>query len=186
METELTKKLKKAIHNYRAIMPTKMRTVRYADEVWTPTGIVDSIRFEDVPVEESDRCFRLERNDICKYGGQYRTCGNYCKGCVYHTHSVTKTGICVTCFECKISLTDFKSPHGHNFCGNRNYYVVPKDLAQTIKDLVPDDIGIIAYYGNNRLRKIKECKYQEISDELKCGLLYDALKKWCDGKQSKI
>ena len=61
-----------------------------------------------------------------------------------------------------------------------------KDLAQTIKDLVPDDIGIIAYYGNNRLRKIKECKYQEISDELKCGLLYDALKKWCDGKQSKI
>lgn len=105
---------------------------------------------------------------------------------VFITHSVTKTGICVTCFECKISLTDFKSPHGHNFCGNRNYYVVPKDLAQTIKDFVPDDIGIIAYYGNNRLRKIKECKYQEISDELKCRLLYDALKKWCDGKQSKI
>ena len=70
LETKLTKELKKAIHNYRAIMPTKMRTVRYADEVWTPTGIVDSIRFEDVPVEESDRCFRLRRNDICKYGGQ--------------------------------------------------------------------------------------------------------------------
>lgn len=94
METELTKELKKAIHNYRAIMPTKMRTVKYADEVWTPTGIVDSIRFEDVPVEESDRCFRLERNDICKYGGQYRTCGNYCKGCVYHTQCHKNRDMC--------------------------------------------------------------------------------------------
>lgn len=40
-----------------------MRTVRYADEVWTPTGIVDSIRFEDIPVKVYNGCSKLERNE---------------------------------------------------------------------------------------------------------------------------
>ena len=183
METELTKNLKRAIHRYRPIMPTQMRTVRYADEVWTPTGIVDSIRFEDIPVKVYNGCSKLEINEKCKFGSHICELGDYCKGCVFHKHTVLETGICITCFECKITLQDFKSPNGHNFHGNKNYYVVPKELVAKIKDLVPEDIGIITYYGNGSLRMYKECVYKEIDKELKIRLLYDALKKWCDGNQ---
>ena len=94
LETELTKKLKKAIHNYRAIMPTKMRTLRYADEVWTPTGIVDSIRFEDIPIKEYNGCKKLEHNELCKYGPNIQKDGNYCKGCVFHTQCHKNRDMC--------------------------------------------------------------------------------------------
>ena len=47
METELTKKMKKGLASFKLEMPTNMRTPRFAEEVWTPTGIVDFIRFED-------------------------------------------------------------------------------------------------------------------------------------------
>ena len=184
METELTKTMKKLTHSFKPIMPTQMRTLRYADEVWTPTGIVDSIRFEDIPVKEYNGFKKLEHNELCKYGPDIQKNGNYCKGCVYHKHSVTKTGICVTCYECKITLADFKSENGHNFHGNRNYYVVPKEIVENIASLVPDDIGIITYHGHNYMRVYKECKYKEIDNELKCLLLYNAMKKWCDGKQN--
>ena len=182
METELTKTLKKLTHYFKPIMHTKMRTLRYADEVWTPTGIVDSIRFEDIPTKELNDCRKLKHNEPCKLG--QKEVGEYCKGCVFYQHAVLETGICVTCFEVKITFEDFKSPHGHNFCGNRNYYVVPKELAPKIVDLVPDDIGIITYHGHNYMRVDKECKFKEITEELKCRLLYDGLKKWCDGSQS--
>lgn len=47
METELTKKIKKLTHTYKPQMSTGPtgRTIRYADEVWTPNGIVFSILF---------------------------------------------------------------------------------------------------------------------------------------------
>ena len=87
----------------------------------------------------------------------------------------------ITCYECKITLTDFKSKNGHNFHGNKNYYVVPNYLVKDIKDLVGDDIGIISYYPEtNKYRIYKECKDREISHELKEQLLYDAFKKWVD------
>lgn len=183
METELTKTLKQLTHKFKPIMPTSMRTIRYADEVWTPTGIVDSIRFEDIPLNEIHSCSKLKYGESCKMGAHITSTGSYCKGCVHHSHSVTATGICVTCFECKITVADFKSPNGHNFHGNKNYYVVPKEIVNDIVSLVPDDIGIITYHGHNCLRIFKECEYKEISESLKTELLYNALKKWCDRKQ---
>ena len=87
----------------------------------------------------------------------------------------------ITCYECKITLSDFKSHNGHNFHGNKNYYVVPKSLVNDIKDLVPQDIGIIAYYPDtNNYRIVKECEQKKIDETLKVRLLYDALKKWVD------
>ena len=49
METKLTSLIKKATHTYNPQMGN-LRTIRYADEVTTPTGIVDSIRFEDIDI----------------------------------------------------------------------------------------------------------------------------------------
>ena len=58
METELTKEIKMLTHTYRPRMSNSKvgRTIRYADEVCTPNGIVDSIRFEDYVVSRSEDC----------------------------------------------------------------------------------------------------------------------------------
>ena len=43
-------------------------------------------------------------------------------------------------------------------------------------------IGILSWNGHG-LRCYKPAKYLEISADLACQLLYNALKKWCDGVQ---
>lgn len=89
LETELTKKLKKAIHNYRAIMPTKMRTLRYADEVWTPTGIVDSIRFEDIPIKAYNGCKNLNITNYANMVLTFKKMAIIAK-VVFITHTVSQ------------------------------------------------------------------------------------------------
>jgi hypothetical protein len=198
METELTKKMKKGLRYFKPEMPTTMRTIRFAEEVWTPTGIVDVIRFEDYKERDDSFCgmidyksFPKQEQEImrtahpkkmlgeCKVDGKTYPNKN-CKGCFWHKHSYV-VGMLITCYECKITLSDFKSHNGHNFHGNKNYYVVPKSLVNDIKDLVPQDIGIIAYYPDtNNYRIVKECEQKKIDETLKVRLLYDALKKWVD------
>lgn len=87
-----------------------------------------------------------------------------------------------TCFEIKISKADFKSKNGHNFVGNKNYYVVPKELFNEVEKLIPKDIGIILFYKNGSLRLKKESAYKDISKENLNIYLFNALKKWCDLK----
>lgn len=187
LETELTKKMKRGLVGFRPEMPTNMRTVRFAEEVWTPTGIVDFIRFEDYKGKDYSYCGYREHLENtgqkitsgCKIAGE-KYPNNNCRGCVFCRHGYD-VGMLVSCYECKITLSDFKSENGHNFHGNKNYYVVPNILYDKIKDLVPEDIGIIAYYEKtNNYRVKKECKFKDISHELKERLLYDALKKWVD------
>ena len=106
-ETDLTKRIKQLTHSCLPKLKTSMRTIRWADEVWTPTGIVDSIRFED-------------------------------------------------------------------------YYVNKEYLCR----LIPDDIGILVYYEGNKsygLRKYKSSRWRDVPDKTKVFLLYNAMKKWCDG-----
>lgn len=182
METELTRTIKTMTHFFKPIMNTDKRTIRYADEVWTPTGIVDSIRFEDFIVNESDSIICRAKEfgypiiqetcDRCKPKG--------CSGCMNRKRvAQLEYGIMTTCFEVKISVSDFKSKNGHNFHGNKNYYVVPKDILQTVLPLVPDGIGLIQYTAGG-LRIKKECDLREIDDKLLNILLYNAMKKWCD------
>lgn len=198
METELTKKIKRACHTYKPALNTTLRTIRYADEVLCPNGgYVDSIRFEDYIAENRSYCL-LENPEKaqngtqhiienipkhCKLGEEYRYYNPYCYGCVWkHTEHILD--MLVTCYEIKISVSDFKSKNGHNFYGNHNYYVVSSDIYNEIKHLVPDDIGIIVYYKDSgTMRTMKKCKFRNISDEDKAFLLYNALKKWCDGTQ---
>lgn len=200
METELTKKIKKACHTYKPQLNTTMRTIRYADEVVCPNGgIVDVVRFEDYIVYDESFCEKLNPelmsdNDreimkkmnisagSCKLGKEYTFDKERCKGCVYKKTSHI-LDMLVTCYEVKISVSDFKSKHGHNFFGNRNYYVVNAEIYENIKELVPNDIGIIVYYKDSGYMKTKrECKHIEIDNDVKITLLYNALKKWCDGQ----
>lgn len=203
IETDLTKKMKKATHAYKPLMSNGKvgRTIRWADEVWTPSGIVDSIRFEDYVSDVYEKCKRINYEPYLRGGdallkhiphgslplGQCKIEGitfpcKECKGCIYRVRDVKKVSMCTTCFECKITMADFRSKNGHNFHGNRNYYIVPRELVSKIEILVPDNIGIIAYIEkSNSLRMIRECEFREIDNELRWKLLYAAMKKWCDG-----
>jgi hypothetical protein len=199
METDLTKRIKALTHHYRPKLHTEKRTVRWADEVWTPSGIVDSIRFEDYYENEEYLCRLLDAERFsekepyltehrhepgkCFRDGSTEQNAQKCRGCVLRCHN-WRVGMMVTCFEVKITYQDFKSRNGHNFHGNENYYCVPKALAARIAGEVPAHIGILAYFEGERqygLRQLKPAEWQEVSDQTKVLLLYNAMKKWCDG-----
>lgn len=46
------------------------------------------------------------------------------------------------CYEIKSCIQDFLSKHGHNFIGDYNYYVMPKELYDTVADEIPYDVGV--------------------------------------------
>lgn len=183
METELTKAIKKRLHYFRPAMNSSMRTIRWAEEVRTPTGFVDVIRFEDYIANNESYCSREHPStkfippQPCKIPGKAFPCDE-CRGCVHHKH-VYELGILTTCFEVKITVSDFKSENGHNFHGNRNYYAVPIEIYDKIESLTPPGIGIIVLYPESHHMIVKrECEHREISYEDLAYMLYDALKKW--------
>lgn len=199
METKLTKRIKALTHGYKPKILSSMRTIRWADEVWTPTGIVDSIRFEDYYSDEEYLCKLIDTGRFsekdnrttsymrklgeCFRDGSIRKDDQKCHGCIFRRH-LWNIGMMVTCFEVKITYSDFKSKNGHNFHGNENYYCVPKDLAPKIESEIPADVGILAYFEGEKqfgLREYKPSGWREIPDSLKADLLYNAMKKWCDG-----
>lgn len=176
-ESNLTKEIKRALRNYAPKMPSNNRTVRWAEEVDVGTGFVDVIRFEDYV--ESTRT-ETGCTGIKPLKSYCETIPD-CKKCYLWGKANIKTlGIATTCFEVKISKSDFKSKNGHNFVGNFNYYVIPKALYPQIKGFVPDDIGVILYCGHGYLRKKKECEYKEVDKGELSRYLYNSLKKWCD------
>lgn len=197
LETELTKAIKAATHYFSPKLNINMRTIRWADEVWTPSGIVDSIRFEDYKTGREMLChlvdtdrfsdhiqhvwdFQGHKKGICFRDGSVVKSEEKCHGCVYRT-CIDTVGMMITCYEVKISYRDFKSKNGHNFHGNENYYVAPVDLAKKIAQEVEADIGVIAYYESGNMRIIKKSGWRDVTEETKVYLLYNAFKKWCDG-----
>lgn len=177
METDLTKQIKQAVRKNNPLIKSTLRTVRYAEEVKTATGIVDVIRFEDVYKEkEIYEC----KEDICKEENLKFPC-DLCKGCVYKVLKKNlSTDICVTCIEIKITKSDFNSHNKWSFVGNRNFFAVPKGLENQILDQVPEEVGVLVYYPKSKkVRVFKKCVYKEISNETLIQLLYNALRKYC-------
>ncbi|MDR1630068.1 MAG: hypothetical protein LBS36_07655 [Oscillospiraceae bacterium] len=101
--------------------------------------------------------------------------------------------ILIQCFEIKVSLSDFKSKHGHNFVGNLNYYIVPNELYPKVKDLIPEGIGVLVYFDGAGevkknscgysvfpycgLRRKTDAKYREMSDEDQKWMILNVLKR---------
>lgn len=46
------------------------------------------------------------------------------------------------CYEIKSSIEDFHSKNGHNFIGDYNYYVMPLEVYEKVKDEIPYRIGV--------------------------------------------
>lgn len=57
----------------------------------------------------------------------------------------------VHCFEIKQSVSDFHSKAHLSFFGNKNYFVMPLELYEKVKDEIPKDIGV--YVAIDHLEK---------------------------------
>lgn len=70
------------------------------------------------------------------------------------------------CIELKQSVNDFHSKAKLTFLGNRNYYAMPYDIYEKVKDEIPKEIGVLTLPRDYILRKdtemliAKKCKHQ--------------------------
>lgn len=66
------------------------------------------------------------------------------------------------CYEIKSSIEDFKSKNGHNFIGDFNYYVMPEDVYQIIKNQTPYNVGVyVPDESGKALYSIKKAKRKD-------------------------
>ena len=69
---------------------------------------------------------------------------------------------CFYCYEIKSSVEDFKSKNGHNFIGDFNYYVMPEDVYQIIKNQTPYNVGVyVPDESGKALYSIKKAKRKD-------------------------
>lgn len=70
------------------------------------------------------------------------------------------------CYEIKISKSDFHSKCKNSFVGNYNYYVMPQELFDLVKDEIPNHIGVYtgkkSQYGIMFVGLVKNPKKQEL------------------------
>lgn len=58
------------------------------------------------------------------------------------------------CYEIKVSVADFRSKAKKTFCGHFNYYVMPGDLYEKVKDEIPHEIGV--YVNGASVKRAKK------------------------------
>ena len=61
------------------------------------------------------------------------------------------------CYEIKVSKRDFHSKSATTFLGHYNYYVMPQELYEEVKDEIPDWIGVYT-----DLTCVKKAKKQDL------------------------
>ena len=65
------------------------------------------------------------------------------------------------CYEIKSSVADFQSKNGHNFIGDFNYYVMPDDVADSVKGQIPYDVGILVPDEWGGLQMLKKARRRD-------------------------
>ena len=78
----------------------------------------------------------------------------------YDTNEIWK------CFEIKISESDFHSKSNITFIGNYNYYVMPFELYNKVKDEIPNNIGVLVPEFNT-LTSVKQAQKQNLKVDSK-------------------
>lgn len=53
------------------------------------------------------------------------------------------------CYEVKSSVEDFHSKNGHNFLGDYNYYIMPEEVYEKVKNEIPYYVGVFVPDGLN-------------------------------------
>lgn len=65
------------------------------------------------------------------------------------------------CYEVKSSVADFLSKNGHNFIGDFNYYVMTEDVADSIKNQIPYNVGILVPDRCGGLKILKKARRKD-------------------------
>lgn len=167
-KSDIVLRIEKALKEYT---PSKIDGVRIATargiltayEIAVKNGLSEAGKVDCIKVCES---FMLPpiTYGITNPEEHYITCEkkNY-KGDVIKTFKAfdLPTELITLCFEIKSTVSDFKSPNGHNLVGDVNYYVMPSDTFKQLEKLglldeVPPHIGFItAHEGRySKLRLI--------------------------------
>lgn len=69
------------------------------------------------------------------------------------------------CYEIKCSKSDFHSKAKKTFIGHYNYYVMPKELYEEVKEEIPSHIGV--YVGGGIVKRAKKQELQVDTQILK-------------------
>ena len=199
-KTDLTREIEKALRYYapRELGGITINTFRGRStafevpvECGTITaGMVDCVRineyFGDKERVTVCRCHAWKREGIrripinCPNGiaDSEKTpelCNNTkCQWCIWK--EVGRPKVLVQCFEIKVTKADFRSKNGHNFVGNLNYYVIPAELYEGIKDEVPEGVGIILYKTGS-LRRKQDATFKKMTEEDQKWMILNVLKR---------
>lgn len=204
-KTEMTRRIEEAILQWSPVQIgdikiNAQRKQHTALEVCaecgtTKFGIVDAVRVSEYfgDFEYHDCCriarWRKDGYDGLKYGvecerGYDRTeLPSFCdqKSCRWNFTSIAgKPKILLTCFEIKVTKSDFKSKNGHNFVGNMNFYVVPEEIFKEIEPMVPSDVGILVYMHKGKyigLRTKRKPTYKDLTDEKQKWMILSVMKR---------
>ena len=63
-----------------------------------------------------------------------------------------------SCYEIKSSAEDFLSKNGHNFLGDFNYYVMPEDVYEAVRDKIPYFVGVYTPNVYGGLSSVKRAR----------------------------
>jgi hypothetical protein len=98
----------------------------------------------------------------------------------------------ITCYEIKVSISDFKSENGHNLYGDFNYYVTTPEVYDWLKEknnMEHLNYGIMVY-KNDKLYQVKGSVespyYKKPSIERRFRILDDILIKWHSGTMYRM
>lgn len=168
MKSDIVLRIEKALKEYT---PSKIDGVRIATargiltayEIAVLNGLSEAGKVDCIKVCESFLLAPITYG-ITNPEEHYITCEkkNY-RGDVIKTFKAfdLPTELITMCFEIKSTVSDFKSPNGHNLVGDVNYYVMPSDTFKQLEKLglldeVPPHIGFItAHEGRySKLRLI--------------------------------
>ena len=73
------------------------------------------------------------------------------------------------CYEVKSSVDDFHSKNGHNFIGEFNYYVMPEEVYEKVRNEIPYYVGVYVPDGTHyrgqwyNLKSIKKARKRDRS-----------------------
>ena len=84
------------------------------------------------------------------------------------------------CFEIKVSKSDFRSKAHNTFIGHYNYYVMPQELFEQVKNEIPSHIGVYVNGVSCKNAKRQELGVDEqiLKDSLIRSLYREVQKKF--------
>ena len=93
----------------------------------------------------------------------------------------------ISCYEIKISYSDFKSKNGHNFVGDFNYYVVPQKLydEKICNKEYLKGVGLITYKNGKFYERVNSLNRYSLSLDQKFRLMDTMLMRWTNGGMYK-